>query len=319
MKVTLDLDRLLHEQRITAEEHRRLQTLAGEETASLGLNILIAFGVVATAAGFVAMLHSILAAVGVGLLVGLAGVVLIHFRPRVWGVLGSILALVGSVTAGGGIVKFSSGDMMGYIYVMLIFAAGAYFANSGLLAALATLALAGLLGAATAYMHACYILCVERPTLTVAVFGMLSLGAYLVSLRLDVHRRLAVMVSRTSLFLVNMGFWIGSLWGDTLWQQRTSWDFHSGQDVPDGVFIITWALAIVVTGVWAVRENRRWVVNLLAVFGAIHFYSQYFERLGAKPGTLLAAGILALGIALLMARYNKKAPAAPSSANRQAA
>jgi hypothetical protein len=40
-------------------------------------------------------------------------------------------------------------------------------------------------------------------------------------------------------------------------------------------------------------------------FGAIHFYTQYFERLGAPPGTILVAGIVALGIALAIVRYSK--------------
>jgi len=43
----------------------------------------------------------------------------------------------------------------------------------------------------------------------------------------------------------------------------------------------------------------------LAVFGAIHFYTQYFERLGASPGSILFAGLAALGIAFAIFRYNK--------------
>jgi hypothetical protein len=42
----------------------------------------------------------------------------------------------------------------------------------------------------------------------------------------------------------------------------------------------------------------------VAVFGAIHGYTQYFERLGASPGTILVAGLAALGIALIIVRYN---------------
>ena len=40
---------------------------------------------------------------------------------------------------------------------------------------------------------------------------------------------------------------------------------------------------------WAVKANRRWVINLVAVFGAIHFYTQWFERLGADPLSVLTA------------------------------
>src|SRR5262249_47485748 len=121
------------------------------------------------------------------------------------------------------------------------------------------------------------------------------------------------------LFLVNLGFWIGSLWGDAIWQRREAWDLHGGRDVPDWIFVAAWAIAIIATGVWGLRRNRRWVVNLMAVFGSIHFYTQYFERLGASPGTLFASGIVALVIAMLLARYNRRTPATPSETIRTAA
>ena len=75
--------------------------------------------------------------------------------------------------------------------------------------------------------------------------------------------------------------------------------------IPDWVFVIGWTIGLIATGVRAARSNRRWVVNLLAVFGTIHFYTQYFERLGASPGSILAAGLVAIGIAMSIARYNR--------------
>jgi iron complex transport system permease protein len=309
MKVAIDPDKLLAEGRITAEEHRRILSFAKEETGSLAHNVLIAFGVIAIAGGVLALLHSIFAAVILGLVVEIAGVIVVRSQPVRWGLLGTILTMVGTITAGGGIVKFSEGEVPGFAYVTIICAAGAYYARSGLLAALTAIALAGVLGASTAYEHATYWFCLQRPALTVLVFGILSWAAYRGSLRLDArHAPLAVMFSRTCLFLVNLGFWIGSLWGDDLWHKRDSWDWHSGRDVPYWLFSVVWALAMVATGVWAARRNRRWVVNLMAVFGSIHFYTQYFERLGAHAGSLITAGVIALGIAMLIARYNRAAP-----------
>ena len=58
MKVTLDLDRLLEEHRITQEESVRLEALAAHETASLALNVLIAFGVIAVAGATILLLKS---------------------------------------------------------------------------------------------------------------------------------------------------------------------------------------------------------------------------------------------------------------------
>jgi hypothetical protein len=81
-----------------------------------------------------------------------------------------------------------------------------------------------------------------------------------------------------SLFLVNFGFWIGSLWGDRLVLVRTLFDRDSGLStaywsvvVPEMAFIIGWAVALVAVAAWEVTPGRRWIVNLAAVFGAIHF------------------------------------------------
>lgn len=149
-------------------------------------------------------------------------------------------------------------------------------------------------------------LATRQPTVTVGLFTILALATYHLSKRLSPdYERIAIAFSRTSLFMVNLGFWVGSLWGDSLWNQRDNWDFRSGAVIPDWFFVIGWAVGLISTGVWAARANRRWVVNLLSVFGAIHFYTQYFERLGASPGSILVAGLVAIAIAFGIAWYNK--------------
>jgi hypothetical protein len=75
--------------------------------------------------------------------------------------------------------------------------------------------------------------------------------------------------------------------------------------IPDWAFVIAWTIALVAVGIWATAANRRWVINLIAVFGAIHFYTQWFERLGASPGSVLGAGLLALGLAIGLWHLNR--------------
>ena len=53
------------------------------------------------------------------------------------------------------------------------------------------------------------------------------------------------------------------------------------------VFVVGWALALIAVGVWAAMVNNRWVINTVALFAGIHLYTQWFERLGATPGTVL--------------------------------
>ena len=69
---------------------------------------------------------------------------------------------------------------------------------------------------------------------------------------------------------------------------------------------LVWALALIAAGVWAVRVNRRWLVNIVAVFGAIHFYTQWFEKLGASPLSVLLGGVIMLVIALVLWSFNKR-------------
>lgn len=306
MGIIVDVDHLLHEGRISRDEYTRLRALAVKETGTLGFNILVGFGVLATAGGALALLPSSATALALGFVLSVAGLVLHATSAKEWGVLGSILLLVGSLTAAGGIVSLTAGSALGFLVVTLLCLAGGVLAKSSMLAALAALALSATVGAATAYSHATYQVVIQQPTVTVVLFGLLAWGAYFLSLGLTgASQRVALVFARTSLFLVNLGFWVGSLWGDSLWNQRDLLDSLRGAVIPDWVFAIGWAVGLIATGLWAVRRNRPWVVNLLAVFGAIHFYTQYFKRLGTAPASILVAGLVALGIALAIVKYNK--------------
>jgi len=72
--------------------------------------------------------------------------------------------------------------------------------------------------------------------------------------------------------LINFGFWIGSLWGDPLMlihsmnTRDASLAFTTKAVIPATAFSILWAVALLATGIWAVKVNRRWLVNLVAVF-----------------------------------------------------
>jgi hypothetical protein len=308
VKVTLDIDKLLREGRISAAEYARLQSFAAADTGSLALNLLLGFGVIATAAGAIALLHSAQASIVLGAVLSATGIAVSRQSPRAWGVLGSTMLLVGAIMAGGGIVVLTEGRPAGFMAVTALLVVAGVMARSGLLIAMGTLALSASIGAASAYSHATYMLIIEQPALTVVLFSLLSWGCYRLSRRLEPDlQRLALISARTSLFLVNFGFWVGSLWGDSLGPRR-SWSAGQGQAISPSMFTLAWAAALIATGVWAPRENRRWVVNLVAVFGAIHLYTQYFEWLGASPQTIVFAGLAAIGIALALVRYNRTEP-----------
>jgi hypothetical protein len=129
------------------------------------------------------------------------------------------------------------------------------------------------------------------------------------------YEKLALVFARVSLLLANFGFWVGSLWGDYPAESWVHVDTYSGSEslerwraaafhVPDYVFVVGWAILLIAVGIWGAYENRRWVVNSAVTFGAIHFYTQWFERLGAQPWAIIIAGLSVVAVAVALWRYN---------------
>lgn len=299
MKITLDLTKLREEGKITDAEFEKLSQLAAEGTGSLAFNILIGFGVIAVSCGLLALAPNAATSVVVGLVVGGGGLALYNARWKQWQILAHICVLVGALLLGGGMVILGKASVTTFLAIAIGFALAGVIARSGLLIVGSVLALSSSLGSRTDYMHASYFLGIQEPTATIVVFSLLGVAAYQLSKRLGSdYERLAITAARTSVFLVNLGFWVGSLWGDGYQQLKIA--------IGDWVFAVLWAVALVGTGIWAARANRRWVVNVVAVFAAIHFYTQYFERLGAQPATILIAGLIALGFAAALWNFNRR-------------
>lgn len=198
------------------------------------------------------------------------------------------------------------------LIVTAAFALAAIAARSGLLMALAVLAASACLGARTGYVHARYSLAIFEPTLTVVPFSALALIAYQAAKRLPAdYERLATTAARTSLLVINLGFWVGSLWGDPLMLLR-SMNARAAAPVfmipfiPAAAFAVLWTIALLAAGIWAVQVNRRWLVNVVAVFGGIHFYSQWFERLGATPSSVLLGGVVMVAGAVALWVFNRR-------------
>jgi hypothetical protein len=322
MKVVLDLSRLLREGKISQEEFERLSRLAARDTGSLAINILIGLGVVAVSSGFLALVRNDFAigAVGAAMLAG--GLAVTYLGAKRWDVLATICLLVGALLLAGDIVWIGEGKLAALLIATFVLGGAGIAGRSSLLVALAVLGLAACLGASTGYWHATYALTITEPTITIVSFSALALAAYVASHRLGAdYEPLALTASRVSLLLVNFGFWIGSLWGDRLFllkqliyseQPAVAAVLSMRPVVPPMVFIVGWGLALAGVAAWAVKANRRWVVNLAAVFAAIHFYTQWFERLGATPLSVLIAGVLVLAFAALAWKLNERFTAPPA-------
>ena len=297
MKVTVDLDKLLDEGKITQAEYDKFSQFAARDTAHLAFNILVGFGVIAVGGALLALLPSAMTAVVLGLIISVIGLALQYARIEQWKVLANICILVGALLFGGGVIKAGEGSIEAFLLVAAAFAGASILARSALMAVLAVLALSSCLGVRTGYLHAAYFLGVQEPAWTVVLFSVFSIATYQLSKRLPLDfQGIAIAASRTGVFLVNFGFWIGSLWGDHA--------VNGGLVFSHWMFTILWAIVLIAAGAWAWKRNRRWLLNVVAVFAAIHFYTQWFEWLGATAESVLIAGLLALGFAIGLRTLN---------------
>jgi iron complex transport system permease protein len=321
MKITLDLSKLVEENKLTAAEADRLRALAAHDTGSLAINVLVGFGVAAVSAGALAVVPTPATALVLGLAVFAIGLALSLTRNEQWTLLAQICLVIGALMFCGAVLALGKGALSALLIVTAALAAAAIVARSGLLMAAAVLALGACLGARAGYWHATYALAIYEPAVTVVLFSALALATYLVSKRLPAeYERLALIAARTSVFMVNFGFWIGSLWGDNLrlirslmYDDANILTATSGPDIISPVvFAAGWAIALFGVGLWGMQANRRWVVNVAAVFGAIHFYTQWFDKLGPQPLSFIFGGLLMLVFAFALWSFNRRFAGKPA-------
>ncbi len=315
MKITLDISTLVEDGKLTRDEAERLKGLATADVGTLAFNILIGFGVVAVAAGAVALVPAPLTAIALGVALFCAGCVVV-LKPQTsrlaqWFVLGEICLIVGALMFCAGVLAWGEGSLASTTLATIALALAAVVARSSLLMCFAVLAASACLGARTGYTYATYSLAIFEPTLTIVLFSALAWIGFVASKRVSAaYERVALAATRMSVVLVNAGFWIGSLWGDPFFMFR-------GQKVPPVAvsaikivipayaFSLVWALVLICALVWRMRSGRPWLVNSTAVFAAIHFYTQWFERLGATPASVLIGGVALLLVAIVLRRLNR--------------
>ena len=301
MKVTLDLDDLVRRGDLTQAEADRLKGFAKADTGALGTNILLSFGAAAIVIGLGALFPTAETAIGLGGLLLALGLVLRFNGIERWTLFGQICVTIGALALSGGISILAEGSVPINLAIGGGLAVAAVAARSGLLAALSVIMLTATVGGATAYNGSFF----WQPALTIGILAALTLGLYLLSLRLSAdYERLAIIAARVAILMLNFGFLIGSLFGD------------DALKLPPLAFSVAWALVLIVTGLWAIRANRRWVVNAAAVFGAIHFFIQWFATLGPSPLSIVGGGLLLVGFGFAIRWFNRSQHAkAPSESD----
>ncbi|MEM9144603.1 MAG: hypothetical protein AAGC57_00295 [Pseudomonadota bacterium] len=247
--------------------------------------------------------------------------------PNVLRVAAAWIAVIGGAAHLGGVFGLDGSPERAWLAMLdaavVLLLAGALL-DLRILTAFGITALAGLL-AATAYTHAAYWLAIWEPSLLILLMAVIAVLGWWIARgpeRWARHGRIAALMA---LIWINMAFWIGSLWGDRIGEHsfgpvRAEFAadeagreaFRTARDqyldgliiIPADVFAVGWAALILITAAWASLTNRRSVLNAAATFGAIHLYTQWFERLETQPLTIVAAGVSAIGLAWAMVRLN---------------
>ncbi len=312
MKILIDIDELEKNGVVTPQLASALRSHAVRDTGSTAINMLLAFGAIAIAVGLLSLIPSsgFAAFFGVGFI--LLGWLVRKQYAAQWGKLASIWMITGALVLSGSVGVITNQPFKTPLIAAAILAFVSVIAESSLLIALVPLAIIAAIGGSTGYWHACYAISIKEPTLTIVLFSALAYGAWqLAKSQTGLYQSLAVVFARMCIILVNFGFWIGSLWGDTpgkIWNDPSAMSYysHANQYIHEVVFIIGWAIALLLTGVWSAKHGRRFMVNTVAVFGAIHFYTQWFDHLGLHAISVIIAGVATVAFGLGLWSYNKR-------------
>lgn len=314
MKILIDVDALEEAKVLTPKLAATLRTHAIRSTGSAAINILLAFGAIAVAAGITSLIPSAVAVAFMSAGFILLGC-LIRKRFEQWRKLGNIWMVIGALTLCGSVGYLIGNPLTSSLIAAAILFYVAYLAESRLLIALTPLALISAIGGSTGYWHACYAISVEEPTITIILFSVLAYASWIFAKKSKgIIQSLTIVFARMCVILVNMGFWIGSLWGDNpgqLWGDESSrYDINTGDyiaaAIPETAFIAAWAVVLILAGIWGAKNGRRFMVNTVATFAAIHFYTQWFENIGLSPVSVIIAGVATIAIGLGLWRYNHK-------------
>ncbi|HAZ60080.1 MAG TPA: hypothetical protein DCY89_00740 [Gammaproteobacteria bacterium] len=288
MKVTLDLDALLAEGHITAEEHARLLQHARQSAGNLALGILTGLGALAVVTAILALLPVPGLVVPLGIACLWFGGEMRRSADERRHVLAPVVLPVGVLLVGNGVLDQSQSNEAFFI-LAIVYAAAGFVARSAPLVVLAVLALAAAaaIGEDTSLFSLLPRLGIDAPLLVVTLFSGLAVICDHVSKRLEPEpERLTLAAARTAVVVAHFGFLIGSLWGD---HGRTL-----GIAVTAAEFAVLWAFALLVTGIWAWRRDRRWVLISVALFASIHASTQILAHFGPSPEILLLIGPLGL-------------------------
>ncbi len=248
-----------------------------------------------------------------GMLIGapcvIVGSALRRAAPDKLLVLGGWIFLLGVAIHIAGILMTPAEPDFGWLvfsYIATLLIGCGFLLDVRFVTALSIVPLATALSSRALYQHATYGVAIYEPTLTILQMTVVAALAFLVSAHYPERvARHARILGHLAIIWINMAFWIGSLWGDDVGSHL--WHPHKPfLVIGDGVFSVVWAAVILALGAWGAMTSRRAVLNIAVTFGAIHFYTQYFEHLQATPAAFVFAGVIAILGGWALWTYNRR-------------
>ncbi len=213
-----------------------------------------------------------------------------------------------------------------FLYAALLIGGTGWLLDVRLISALAIVPFAQVLDTGTFYLHAVYAFYSPEPTLSILqMSALIAAGLWVAATHEERLARHARIVTVMAFVVANLCALVGSLWGDvvgqTIWGPErpgtwTSDDWEAYQtaldafretalNIPEGVFSIVWAAALVAIALRAAHRNNRGLFNTAVVFGVIHAYTQMFESFGDKPLAYVIGGLVLIPVAWGMWRFDQ--------------
>lgn len=316
MKVTLDITKLLEDWKISKEEYQKIYDLSHKQWIWILPNLLVSLWCLLVSLWLISLAPSFDLALALSII---SILIWFYIREKLfenWWILASVFIILWSIFASWTYIWFLNKYVSltePYIYftfwsITLFLWIMSYFARSSLLSAFSSLSICSLVWAWTWYTFASYYFFVKKPFLTIIVYFPLALLSYFLSKRVNSeNEKLLTIFSNISLFMVNIAFWIWSLWWN--WFSRYSRenpDFWKDIVLWAPGFSLIWLIFLLVLILFWVKQNRRFFINMWITFLSIHIYTQYFEAFWADSLSIIISWIFAIVIAIVLWKYNKK-------------
>lgn len=325
--ILLDVEKLANDQVITAEQAEILRGYAVRDAGSGAVRFMVAFGLLIAALGFVALYPSAVMAMVVGVALGALGYGVQKRAGEEWQFLGGILlragvlalafsapfVLAGQVVETGQPIRVD--DLNAYS-TLLILVVGGWLAQSRLVLGLSGLVLGSVV---VQILYTVFALPVNKPSIwlfivlepfiVVILYSIVAWLAWFFSKRLQGKQRdVMVFCARMGVLLVNIAFLAGVWLGDTPLDKISFWNIFSvlrdERVISSTVFVIVWAVVLILAMVWGIRHHRRFMVNSCAGFGLLLFFSKWFQVMGPTPLAGVLGGVVFMAIAGAFKLYN---------------